>query len=395
MRRLAHLFQLNGKTLFLSDECLEAYRKITDILENHKDLTAHVSRQEIYNIITDSHKYWMDAELEPDAEEFLSRIISYLEGLTKTYKFLAILEGIRLEGLDVIHLGPVSIHRCDKALLKGIVLHDGEDLDDTFEQIKSEYWIIGEAYGSPYIAEQQFEFTLKIAIGILALYGSMLYKYAFENTKINAKLSAYSHRHSAVSLRWDKGGGGLTTKLDWGNFQDLTINVEMLDYINQNEYFQQISQLIGKQADSELCKSIVSAIYWYYDAYNDNNTTMKFIKLWSCVECFFSISSKEITKANTRGMAVMLTIAGQEISEETDYGSLKRNIAKLYRLRSKALHRAQYDKISHTHINTMSRWTAWLIIWMVSLADSGYLHLKEIKKQISRLDKIYSIKPVD
>lgn len=395
MRRLAHLFQLNGKTLFLSDECLEAYRKITDILENHKDLTAHVSRQDIYNIITDSHKFWMDAELEPDAEEFLSRIILHLEGLTKTYNFLAILEGIRLEGLDVVQLGPVSIHRCDKAILKGIELHDGDDLDDTFEQIKSEYWIIGEAYGSPCIAEQQFEFTLKIAIGILAIYGSILYKYAFENTKINAKLSAYSHRHSAVSLRWDKGGGGLTTKLDLGNFHDLIINVEMIDYINQNGYFQQTSQLIAKQSDSELCKSIVSAIYWYYDAYNDNNTTMKFIKLWSCVECFFSINSKGITKANTRGMAVMLTIAGQEISEESDYDSLKRNIAKLYNLRSKALHRAQYDKISHTHINTMSRWTAWLIIWMVSLADSGYLHLKEIKKQILRLDKIYSIKQVD
>lgn len=393
--RLAHLFPCNGKTLFLSDRCLAAYKKISEILAKHKTLTAHVSRHEIYSQVSASHKYWLEAGLEPDGDEFLSRILVKVSENTKTYKFLVSLEGISLKDIDILELSSISLQRSNKSILKEIQLTEGESIEHVYEQIKSQYWLIGESFGSPALANERFEFTVKIAIGILAIYGVVLYEWAFLKTKIFAKLDAFEHRSAVTILRWDNGGGNLTTMKRFGDATDLSICKNTLSNLRNNYYFDRLVSLISIQSPTELQASIITAIYWFYDAYNDSNTTMKLIKLWSCSECFFTLDSDTISETNASGIAVIISLAGPEISGESNYLKLKSNIKKLYKFRSQAVHHGHFDKAKHIDINTMARWISWVIIWMVSLTDNGYTTLSEVKTQIDRLNMIYTNAPTE
>jgi hypothetical protein len=114
---------------------------------------------------------------------------------------------------------------------------------------------------------------------------------------------------------------------------------------------------------------------------------MRFIKLWSCAECFFAINDKDITEANARGIATILTCAGYSVWKAEDYPKLKRRLKQLYDLRSRAIHRAEFGAVQLQDLQDFSQWVAWVIISMTALSQRGYRTLEAIKEQIVRLDK--------
>jgi hypothetical protein len=121
---------------------------------------------------------------------------------------------------------------------------------------------------------------------------------------------------------------------------------------------------------------------------------MQFIKLWSCAECFFSVKEKrtteseEITELNARGIASVLVFAGYQIVSHQEYSAFKRRVKHLYRLRSKAVHRAKFGHIETADLDDLSHWIAWVIISMVALSERGYETLQQVYEQTSRLDNV-------
>jgi hypothetical protein len=115
---------------------------------------------------------------------------------------------------------------------------------------------------------------------------------------------------------------------------------------------------------------------------------MQFVKLWTCAECYFAIDREGVTELNAKGITTILTFAGFKIVDQNDYPEFKRRVKKLYGLRSKAIHRAEFGHVEKADLDELSHWIAWVIISMVALASRGYKTLKQIQEQTLRLDQI-------
>jgi hypothetical protein len=57
-------------------------------------------------------------------------------------------------------------------------------------------------------------------------------------------------------------------------------------------------------------------------------------------------------------------------------------------LRSRAIHRAEFDLVENADLEEFSHWVAWMIVSMVALAERGYRTLAAVKDQALRLDAI-------
>jgi hypothetical protein len=113
---------------------------------------------------------------------------------------------------------------------------------------------------------------------------------------------------------------------------------------------------------------------------------MRLIKYWSCVETFFSADTRDITKAVSTGLASVLVFDGYSFVPVAEYSSLKKKIAKLYNLRSRAVHGAAYEHVSERDASDLSQWVAWMLINMVTFVEHGYTKLAEIKEITDQLD---------
>ena len=387
-RNLASIISINGKQYFLSPKTRDLYTRLTDIIIGKAEISAFFTRAEVFQQIVQSHKDILTTFPEWKSDAYIDSILSNLRAQNKDYKFLVPIEGIKLKDIDQISIGTILITRCDKSILSEVQLEEDEEIDFIYDQVKSEYWIIGEAHGGPERARQIFERSTKIAVGILAIYGAALVEGAFRCTKINAKQTAFNNRSSAVFLRWVKDGGQLSTTRSWGDQHDFAISRELLDDMAANLFFNQIAALTSFKKKSELREALSTAILWFYDAYQDQSLTMKFIKLWTCSECFFSSSKKGITDDNATGISIILAYAGYQVISPEEYSTKKAKIKKLYDLRSKALHNADLEHITYKNVDEFAYLISWLIITLFSLSEQGYTTLKQVKKQIDHLATI-------
>jgi hypothetical protein len=131
-------------------------------------------------------------------------------------------------------------------------------------------------------------------------------------------------------------------------------------YLRKECFLGTLTALLERKERSEVEDALVRSLYWFADAHADQNTTMCFIKLWSCVECFFAIADKDVTEANARGLATILTFAGYGLGKVEDYHRLKKRIKSLYNLRCRAIHRAKFDEVQLQDLEDLSQWIAWL-----------------------------------
>jgi hypothetical protein len=83
-----------------------------------------------------------------------------------------------------------------------------------------------------------------------------------------------------------------------------------------------------------------------------------------------------------------LTFVGYGIIEAKDYLKFKRRLKSLYELRSRAIHRAEFDLLENADLEEFSYWVVWMIASMIALAERGYGTLAAVKDQALRLDRI-------
>jgi hypothetical protein len=374
-----------NRTIFLSEKGRAALRRLRDLISDIRVLAGSVSNSDIYTQVQRSYNDWVERELQPNGHEFTEEVIDSLLAIVKNYEFLILLEGIGLEDQYVLELGSVRIQRSDRALLENVKFEGNLDIDSIYEQFKNSLWLIGSITGSADIAAEKFKYLVILTVGILAVCGAILFKGAIWRSRIRPMISPLEHQRPVSSLRWEKGGNGPTLSRKWGEKQDLPLGSESIAYLKEQCFLNQLSSLLDKSDCTELEDAIIRSLYWFADAYRDPNEIMQFLKLWTCAECFFSIG-EGLTELNAKGIAVILTYSGYNIADIRDYAALKKSIKRLYRLRSKALHRAHFGHIGIEDLNNLSYWIAWVIISMVALIEKGYKTLHQVHEQISRLD---------
>jgi hypothetical protein len=370
----------------LSDAGISALRRITGIMQRVPELRDSCSPKEIAGQVHESYEGWIKQSLQPDAAEFTKECFDALLSTVKEHIHLVTLEGLELSDLDRLELGRVSICKPDMAILSEVQFGGAITEDWIQGEFAKGLWLIGRSSGSPEISFQRFEHHTILTIGILAVCGAILFEGSIWQSHLRAALSPHRQTMPTSIFRWEAGGANPTVTRVWGEDKKLPLNVELIAYLRNECFLDQLTELPVLNQKTELQESIERALYWFADAHGDRNTTMRFIKLWSCAECFFAITDKDVTEANARGMATILTFAGYGVWKVADYPKLKRRLKELYNLRSRAVHRAEFNGVQLQDLRDLSQWVAWVIISMMALSQRGYQNLEAIKEQSVRLD---------
>lgn len=373
--------------MFRSETGVSAVRRIGDLLAGLPVFSNCISKNEIDNEVLKRYNIWLTRNLQPNGEEFTQAVGDALVAKVREYEFLALIEGIDIGDQDAVDLGTVRIRRHDRALLEEVKFGGNLTLNSIYDQFKDHLWIIARSRGSHSIAQRQAEEKISLTVGILAVCGAVLYKGAIWRTCVRPLISPAEHRSAVSQLSWEVGENPSVSR-SWGNEQNLQINSEAINRLKQDCYLEQLCSLLDRTDRSELQDALVRSIYWFADAYKDRNPTMQFVKLWSCAECFFAIEKDGVTELNAQGIAAVLTFESYRIVEPRNYASFKTRLKKMYKLRSKAVHRAKFGHIEFADLNDFSRWIAWLIFSMVALSEKEYKTLRQVQEETVRLDRL-------
>jgi hypothetical protein len=384
----------NG-ALPLSPGGIVALRRLTDIIQKFPELRDSCSPKEIAAQVHESYEGWIKRLLQPDGQEFVDGVRDALLATVKEHVFLVGVEGIDLEDLDRLNLGLTTICKADPALLSEIEFGGALTSEWVQSQFANKLWLIGKSQGSPEVSRQQFEHRTVLTVGILAVCGALLFKGSIWQSHVRAVITPHQQTMAVSVLSWEAGGANPNVSRSWGQDKKLPLNAEAVSYLRKECFLDRLAELLGLEERTELQDAIVRALYWFADAHADRNTTMRFIKLWSCAECFFAITDQDVTEANARGIATILTFAGYGTATVGEYAKFKRRLKALYDLRSRAVHRAQFGEVQLQDLEEFSRSIAWLIVSMTALAERGYQTLDAIKEQVVRLDGIVGKKTVD
>lgn len=382
--------KVKGGTIFLSEKGVCALRRLIRLLQDIPSLSSVVSTREIDRQVQKSYNAWLNRSLQPTGQEFIDDVVNSLLGEVKQYTFLVQIEGVDLTDQETLFLGSFHIQRSNPKLFDDIKFGGNLDRPTIYSQFQDSLWLIGGVKGSQDVALEQFEYRADLTVGILGIYGAILYKGSIWRSRVRVTTSPLGHRKAVSSLRWEAGGDNPSVSRKWGLEQDLPITAESIAYLSKSCFLEQLASVPDIQDRSELQDAIVRSIYWFAESYKDRTPIMQFVKLWTCMECFFAIDRIQITELNAAGISAILAFAGFGIIDPKDYPDFKRRVKKMYALRSKAIHRAEFGHVKTEDLDDLSHWAAWIVISMVALAERGYKTLRQVYEQTSRLDKLSS-----
>lgn len=371
----------------LSTVGMAALRRLTSLISDIPEVRDVCSPKEITEEIFERYSGWVLRSGKPSGQEFTDEVLLALRAKVKVHEVVIAIEGIDLVDQEIIDLGSMRICKADRRLLEGVELGEILNPDWVYGLFQDKLWLIGRSEGSPEVALRRFEHRAALTVGLLAVCGALLYKGAIWRSHVRLA-SSPSSRATWSILCWEQGGAEPHLFNSGEGTQNLPLNAESIGYLRRVCFLDQIMALLDEVQRTEVQDAIVRAVYWFGDAHGDRNPVMRFIKLWTCVECFFAIDDTEITQANARGIATLLTFVGYGIIEPKDYLRFKRRLKSLYELRSRAIHRAEFDLVENADLEEFSYWVAWMIVSMIALAERGYGTLAAVKSQAHRLDRI-------
>lgn len=374
------------KTIFMTTDTREALRSLTSKLIIYYNFENYITFSELFLILK---KVYVDYILnEKPLENMLDDVYKLSKKEIRIFNNINCCEGIKLKDIEQLNFGKYKIISPDLSIF---VKAYGKDETNFYDMMKNYLWIYGSEKGSKKQAEQKFDYKANLITSFLSICLQAINKKSILNYRIQALNSSSSHKSYQPRLQWEQESSGGSFSYSFPKFFDAEINSEILEYLKTNLFFDDFFNILEKELKTEVEDAIIKSVYWFCEASKDNNDTMKFVKLWSCIECFFSITDKGISEANAKGLACMLVYGGYRIHDVENYKNIKSKIKKSYNKRSKALHRAYWSDIDTIDVVELANWTAWLIISVLGLSVVGnYTKLSQIKEQTIRLDNIHN-----
>ncbi len=384
---LSPRFNFNNKEVYFSKSGEESILRICDIIYNRGYYHELINYNDAYQNIINEIEKWFSYDLELNSDNFISGLNKRLGLIIKNYNFACKVSGIKFDGISSLLIGGKELKIYDSDIIKDMVVRD-----TLKESINKDYFekliIIGKESGSESVAIEKFYHNSEIVLSLLRLYSCAIDGIAINKidiSLINNKTKLYG---PSSCIYWDDIEDDLKFIRYFRKNQDFEINDELLNYLNEYMFFKEFSEIIDKEERNELEDAVIKSIYWIGEAQKEHSNSSSWIKLWSALECYFTLGTDEITEKNARGISAMLVFGGFKHPEYDDYGLVKNKIKKYYKLRSKVVHHAEYLHIDDKDMKDMAFMAAWVVINMVALTTRGYTKLSQISEQAERLDNI-------
>ncbi|MGE8359266.1 hypothetical protein [Pseudomonas sp.] len=298
------------------------------------------------------------------------------------------IHGIHLENTDSINLGNFKITNADRDILKDCI-SSADMIESAWKPMQHSLWLLGTIQGTSEYSQKKFISTARSTCALLSLVAATVLELGAARVSIQPELCGA--RGGAVSFMINNTTRELSLYREVGSPCTFQISEIYIDYITGNDWFYPLLEFLQNppKTPSEIQKTLTRSIYWFYEAQSDPAPEMKLVKFWSCIECFYSFTKKEITQSIINGMIATLVFGGYKAYPLEAIPTLKKEIEDNYDLRSRAVHDAQHEHIPLQDVANVSRWAGFLVMELFSLSHQlGYTTRKEVKEQTDRLSKI-------
>lgn len=385
--RLLHLS--DNRTILLTDTGLSHFSRIVETIDGADIFEGLTGYSDVWSAFHHILEDLLSRDVRPDnAAELLDIVRERLGGEIANHTYAVPVFGIDMEGIDSIELGSMKIVRSPIPYIESVgIKHGHMDLPRMIEATKNYLWLIGLAEGTRRVSQEKFREQAELAVGMLALSAASMYKNGASQIRIGIVMSPEEGHSAATWLSWSDKSIDLTTHRNYGRSQPFKISSDILAQFAASSIFASAFKVFESHSRTQLEEAIARGVYWYSDAHRDTTVIMRLIKYWSCIETFFSAESKDITRSVSVGLASVLVYGGYGFVPEKEYPALKKRAAKLYNIRSRAVHGAAYRHVSEHDVSDLSQWAAWMLLNMVSFAERGYTKPGQIKVTADRIDE--------
>lgn len=385
LKYLHHELRLrNGKNLLLTDHGLATLKEIDDILRAAR-LVEYTETWDFTNALRKILKDLLsEGKMPDDSHELVSLIHHEVDRMRHRYWYAVPVNGIELEGIDRVRLGELTLIRPTEGELERIGAKLSEDfkIDQAFGHSPC---LIGSVYGTESYAKREFRFRADMTIGVVAAVAAASYEKGSVPFRISVEMAASGAQGVARYVYWNDDEPSITQVRNWSEHQSLKINPDMADYLQSTPYIQHAFGLASRKDLSPLEDTMVRSFFWFSDAQRDTVPVMQLVKFWSCAEGFFSENGVEITKSVSEGVAGIL-VFGVNFKSPDEYKDTVSKLAKMYALRSKAVHGAHHSHVTHSDIVRLSQYTGWMLLGIAGLiAENGYTKSEQVRSQTERL----------
>lgn len=322
------------------------------------------------------------------AQDWLELLSARLAPQIRSRTFAIPFVGLELKGIDELALGPYKIVRPSIRLLdQAGVEHNWTDVPSKLKSYKSwELWLIGSAQGTHRVAEARIRTQSTLIAGLIAVVAAVIHSGGATEIFISPNMTGHDSDGEATWFSWGEAGSDFAIHQSGLRGSPVLIDANLRDQLMDANYIATAMRVFHSESRTPLEEAVVRGIHWFADAHRDSTPVMQLVKYWSCIETFFSSDQEGITRSLSVGVASVLVYGGYEFAKVADYQELKKRVAKLYALRSQAVHRASRNHVNVHDVAELSRFAGQLLLSVLSLIEDGYKTPADIKAHFQRID---------
>ena len=378
--------RLSGDRIaYLSDSGYKAFIEVINgidlVLKSEGNFEYKDLAKTCRSILGDFYSFELDLSGWPS---FVDECRRRLDLVVKVHSIFVALEGVHLDGVDLVKIGHFKIMKAEKEIIDSCTTTDALK-SSTWSRMNHKVWMTAEFKGTFDFCQKYFVEQSKLISAILAVAVATVDEWGSSNLRVEPQIEGCGMAGSASWFAFPNDTKTISLSSSWGRKPPIHINQAAADFLMTSDWIEPLALITFNPPVTELHEALRRALYWFYDAQADAVNEMQLVKYWSCIECFFSFEKEAITLANERGLLALLVCGGYGFVEPEKHQELRKNIGRLYELRSTALHDAQHGHVTQRDVANISKWAAGVIITVTALTLTGYSTRAEIKEQSDRI----------
>lgn len=391
----AHKLHLpDGRMKTLSDFGLEQFKILVSTVHDADSFRGLANYVDLWKASTKTFaELFATNRMAETAQEWLGFLSERLAPEIRSRTFVVPFVGLELKGIDELVLGPYKIIRPSIRFLdQAGVDHRWTDVPSKIQNYNYwELWLTGSAQGTHQVAESHIRTQSVLVAGLIAVVAATMLPNGATELFISPNMTGHDTDGRATWFSWGEAGSEFALHGSGLRGLPLPIDANMRDQLLNASYITTAMRIFQSERRTPLEQAVALGFHWFADAHRDPTQVMQLVKYWSCIETFFSLDKEDITHSLSVGVASVLVFGCYRFAEVEDYQDLKKRVAKLYALRSQAIHRASRDHVKVRDVVDLSRFAGQLLLNVLSLIEKGYQTPAQIKAHCQRLDALISL----
>jgi len=388
LKTLSSRIKIKNKQLTLSNVGSDSLNRIIETIANSEKYNDLVEFGDVHTALLNSMEEIIEKNEAFNKTVLFEKMEHYLDDLIREFTYICAIDGLELHNIEELTIGENTIKLYDQGIIKKRKFTKKFPMKEKIDAyFNGKIVITGKETGSQSTSKNKFYFYSMFYISLIRLLYCAIRPasiYSVSTSLTNNSSISWSTTKTVGWNTLDRSGN-----ITWHtpHMENTKIDEKIIHHFNSIFSLREISLMIKKDSKSEIEHAISRSILWYGEAQDDKSYSSKWIKLWTCMESFFSINNDKIVDRNTKSIACIILHGKYKFDGfNCNYKDLKRKITKYYRIRSKIIHRGARIEIQNKDLEYFAYITAWVIISFISYSLSGETSLKKVQEDLDELN---------